>query len=232
MEAPPATASTRTANARANLDGMVVNLELTLISIIQGVALYFLTDSSRGLLVTPQLPYLPYVLSGLFIILLWWSRAVMHTLTVIRWPIEFLHNFIYVASTLVEAAMFTQVSNPANWFALGVVYTALLWLLFATDLRLIRRRMREATGSQTCALLNTLYREQRFHSVFSMPLTVAFYAVAAVVVRVAPAFFIGQHGHVLLAVLQLIGAASYVIYIVVFFRRLSGRILAMRAENA
>ena len=219
-------------SARTELDGMVVNLELTLISIIQGVALYFLTESSRGLLVGVQWPYLPYVLAGLLVILLWWSRAVIHTLTVIRWPIEFTHNFLYVASTLVQATMFTQVGNPTNWFLIGAGYAALLWLLFASDLRMIRHRLLEANSAQTQSLLDTLYREQRFQARFSMPLTVLFYLAAAIALRVWPTFFINGNGHLILAAMQLIGAASYVIYIVMFFHRISGRILAMRSERA
>jgi hypothetical protein len=33
----------------------------------------------------------PYVLSGMIIILVFWSRVVLHILTVIRWPLEFGH---------------------------------------------------------------------------------------------------------------------------------------------
>lgn len=36
--------------AQAQLDGLVVNIELTLISIVQGVAFSFLADNSRGVL--------------------------------------------------------------------------------------------------------------------------------------------------------------------------------------
>src|SRR5262245_12299475 len=55
---------------RDDLDGLVVNMELTLISIIQGVALYFLTDSSRTPLMAGQVAVLPYVIIGLLIIFL------------------------------------------------------------------------------------------------------------------------------------------------------------------
>ena len=43
--------------AQAQLDGLVVNIELTLISIIQGVALSFLADNSREILVGLQLAF-------------------------------------------------------------------------------------------------------------------------------------------------------------------------------
>lgn len=218
--------------ARGDLDGMVINLELTLISIIQGVALYFLTESARSHLVQPKPQVVPYVIAGLFIILLWWSRAVIHTLTVIGWPIEFSHNFMYVATTLVEAAMFAQLASPANWFTIGAGFALLLWVLFASDLRLIRRRLGEPNGPATQALLHMLEREQRFHVRVSMPLTVLFYLGAVVAIRAQPEFFGQNDGHLLFAVPQMAGAVAYVVYIVLFFRRISGRILDMRTERA
>ena len=215
--------------ARAELDGMVVNLELTLISIIQGVALYFLTDSARGLMFAPQWALLPYVASGLFIIMIWWSRAVIHTLTVIRWPMEFTHNFFYIASTLFEAAMFAHLAIPAEWFAIGAVYMALLWLLFASDLRLIRQRMAEARDAHSQKLLSALYREQRFHATVSMPLAVLFYIVAALTMAWWPDRFAGGANHLIFGIPQLLGSLAYVIYLVRYMRALGPDILAMRA---
>jgi hypothetical protein len=40
----------RSEEARRELDSVVVNIELTLVSIIQGVALFFLTDNARTLI--------------------------------------------------------------------------------------------------------------------------------------------------------------------------------------
>ena len=217
-------------SAQSTLDGMVVNLELTLISIIQGVALYFLTDSSRVLLVSMQISTWPYILAGLLLILLWWSRAVIHTLTVIRWPIEFGHNFLYIASTLIEAVMFTQVGNPANWYWIGAAYSALVWVLFVVDLRLIGRRMRELHGPASTQLLEIIQREQRLQALVFMPATVAFYIAAGMLIHNQPQFFIDANGHLIFAALQLAGALSYIAYIVLYFRRLSSLILASRNE--
>jgi hypothetical protein len=217
--------------AQSTLDGMVVNLELTLISIIQGVALYFLTDSSRALLLSLQLSAWPYILAGLLVILLWWSRAVIHTLTVIRWPIEFGHNFLYIASTLVEAVMFTQVGNPANWYWVGATYGLLVWLLFTIDLRLIGRRMKEPLGPAGARLLAIIHREQRLQALLFMPVTVLFYLAARLFIHSNPQFFIEANGHLIFAALQLAGALTYIAYIVLYFRRLSGLILASRAEK-
>ncbi len=78
---------------RRELDSVVVNIELTLVSIIQGVALFFLTDNARALMSMRHWDALLYVAAGLCVIFVFWSRSVIHTLTLIRWPLEFGHNF-------------------------------------------------------------------------------------------------------------------------------------------
>ncbi len=97
---------------------MVVEIELTLCSIIQGVALYFLVDNARLVLSGGQSVAWPYVATGLLIILLFWSRSLIHTLTLIRWPLEFVHNFFYIACALLESLAFTRLADPFMWFAM------------------------------------------------------------------------------------------------------------------
>ena len=86
---PPSSKQGSRRATRHELDSLVVNIELTLSSIIQGVALSVLTESARGPLGDLRFDQWPYVLNGLLIILLFWSRSVAHTLTLIRWPLEF-----------------------------------------------------------------------------------------------------------------------------------------------
>jgi len=126
--------------SRSELDAMIADLELTLVSIIQGVALTVLIETSLEAVANLNWIMWPYVLSGLVIILIFWSRVVLHILTVIRWPLEFGHNFLYVACALVEAFSFAQLGNPGRWFAFVAAFLAFGWLLFAYDLRLIRMR--------------------------------------------------------------------------------------------
>ena len=56
--------------SRKELDSMVVEIELTLCSIIQGVALYFLVENARAVVSMGQVSAWPYVATGLIIILL------------------------------------------------------------------------------------------------------------------------------------------------------------------
>ena len=130
-------------STRRQLDGLVVNIELTLVSIIQGVALSVLTESSRGPIDSLRFDQWPYVANGLLVILLFWSRSTTHTLTLIRWPLEFRHNFLYIGCTLVEAITFTDLTNPFRWYALSGAFAGTVWILFLADLRLIRQRQAE-----------------------------------------------------------------------------------------
>ena len=107
---------TSLSESRAELDAMIADIELTLVSIIQGVALTVLIETSREAVAKLNWIMWPYVLSGLIIILVFWSRVVLHILTVIRWPLEFGHNFLYIACALVEEFAFAQLGNPSLFF--------------------------------------------------------------------------------------------------------------------
>jgi hypothetical protein len=216
--------------ARDDLDGTVINMELTLISIIQGVALYFLTDSTRVPLVAGNLAAIPYSIAGLLIILLFWSRSLIHTFTVIGWPLEFGHNFGYIACTLVEAIWFTQITNTRTWYLIGAVYAAMIWALFTFDLRMIWRRNRDNQGVAATSLFVKVEAKQLLHIRFGLPAIFAFYVIAAALSFSQEQWFIGQNGHVLFALAQLITAVSYLVYVLLFFRGLSPYILAYRQE--
>ena len=57
---------------RRQLDALVVSVELTLVSIIQGVALSFLTESSLTPLGDLRFEQWPSVANGLMLILMFW----------------------------------------------------------------------------------------------------------------------------------------------------------------
>src|ERR1051326_8597532 len=69
-----------TREVKAHLDNMVVGIELTLISIIQGLALGVLAGSAVRPLLDRELEYWPYITTGLLVILIFWSRSLIHTI--------------------------------------------------------------------------------------------------------------------------------------------------------
>lgn len=212
------------------LDSLVMTVELTLVSIVQGVALSVLVAPSVAVVTELNFRFLPYVFSGLIVILLFWSRSLLHTFTVIRWPLEVGHNFLYIASTLVECVVFTQLASPPRWFALTAAYGVSIWLLFALDLRMIRRRLAEYNLPGAKRLLHEVEREQLLNVRLLMPAAVAFNVAAALFLRRAPQLFIQRDLHLTLGVAQSLCAAAYLLYSVRFYKRLLPLIVAAQYE--
>jgi hypothetical protein len=209
---------------------MVVEIELTLCSIIQGVALYFLVDNARLVLAHGQLDTWPYIAVGLLIILLFWSRSLIHTLTLIRWPLEFVHNFFYVACTLIEALAFTRLANPFLWFVLTALYSVFVWALFAYDLRIVSLRKKDSAGPAGSRLYAMVARDQQLNIILIIPAIFIFNAGSAIAIWARPGFFVNDKGHLILIALQGIGLVVYLASVIRAFIQLAPLISATRAE--
>src|SRR5207249_5967890 len=183
---------------------MVVGIELTLTSIVQGVALYFLIENARNVLSIQQSVFWPYVAVGLLVILIFWSRSIVHTLTLIRWPLEFGHNFFYIACAMGESLLFSRLSNPRAWFAVGAFYAIIAWLLFIYDLRLVRARERDSAGTASSRLYALVTRDQWLNIIVLMPGLFLLNLASAICLRVYPNFFLERIGHIWLAIIQLL----------------------------
>jgi hypothetical protein len=216
--------------SRSELDAITADIELTLVSIIQGVALTVLIETSREAVAKLDWMMWPYVLSGLVIILVFWSRVVLHILTVIRWPLEFGHNFLYIACALVEALSFAQLGSPGRWFAFVAAFLAIGWLLFAYDLRLIRMRVRDRTGEVSDRLYALVTRDQWLNLGLLLPGFFLVNVACAVAIHLRPGFFLVRDGHIWLIVLQLIAFGGYLSYVVIFYNRLAPLIVSVRSE--
>ena len=230
MSEPISTGKKDASATQTQLDGSVVNIELTLISIIQGVAFSFLAEQSRDVIIGLQLVFWPYAVTGLLIILLFWSRSLIHTLTVIRWPLELGHNFLYIACTLIETVAFTQLTNPLHWYALNTLFGIMTWVLFALDLRMVRRRVRDSAGPTASALYSIVEREQFLNIRFFLPATVAFNLLAMIAVRRFAVPLIEGNGHVIIALIQMAAALAYLLYVMRFFIRIVPLIVKTRQE--
>ncbi len=219
-------------STRRQLDGLVVNIELTLVSIIQGVALSVLTESSRGPIDSLRFDQWPYVANGLLVILLFWSRSTTHTLTLIRWPLEFRHNFLYIGCTLVEAITFTDLSDPIRWYALSSAFAGAVWILFLADLRLIRQRQAEAVGSAEEELYSIVLRDQMMNIFGLVPGMALFNFTAVFCICAWPEVLLGKHVHVVFALVQTVTLLGYLIYVVRFYGRLAPIVLKANQEES
>lgn len=215
---------------RHELDSAVANLELTIISIVQGVALYFLADSARPLFVELRFSALPYLASGLLIIFTVWTRSAIHSFTVIRWPLELGHNFCYIGVTLVEAALFSQCGSPRNWYPLSVLLGAVFWFMFVYERRMYRVRMGDSAGPVGAELLRILERDHRLSMVVLVPISLALWIASAALVWKYPGVFLDGGWHVALGAAQALGLLGYLAFVWRFYRGIADSILAARTE--
>jgi len=216
--------------ARSELDSTVVEIELTLVSIIQGVALTVLIENAHTVIAERQLFFWPYVVAGLFVILVFWSRAVLHILTVIRWPLEFGHNFLYIACALVEAVLFAQIGKPGSWFGFGAAFIAIGWTLFVYDLRLIYARMSDSPGDASNRLSARVRRDQWLNIALLLPAIFALNVLSAILIRTWPDVFLAHNAHVWLIAAQVVGFTGYLVYVVRFYAGLAPLIADARHE--
>src|SRR5437016_4357577 len=199
---------------------MVVEIELTLTSIVQGVALYFLIDNARTILSIQQSVFWLYIVAGLLIILIFWSRSVVHTLTLIRWPLEFGHNFFYIACAMGESLLFSRLSNPRAWFAFGAFYSLIAWALFIYDLRLLHAREGDSAGEASNQLYSLVTRDQWLNIGLLVPGLFFLNLGCTIFIRLYPEYFLTRNGHVWLALAQLAGSGIYLLYVLRFFKTL------------
>jgi hypothetical protein len=216
---------------RQELDLVVTNIELTLVSIIQGVALFFLTDNARTLVWAQRVSALLYVAAGLCVIFIFWSRSVIHTLTLIRWPLEFGHNFFYIACALGEAILFTRLDNPLAWFQLSAAYAGIVWLLFIYDMRLIHARIIEARDDSERALYARARSDQLLNIRLLVPVLIVLNLVSAFAIWSRPDLFITHARHIWLIGTQLLSFIGYLFYTGRYFSAIAPLLLRSGRTN-
>jgi len=214
--------------SRHELDSVVVNIKLTLVSIIQGVALFFLTDNARTTLSSRHWDAFLYVVASFWVIFIFWSRSVIHTLTLIKWPLEFGHNFFYIGCALGEAILFSQLDRPLAWFKVSATYAGVVWLLFIYDMRLIRARVSESTNDAERNLYARAWGDQLLNIWLLVPLLFLFNLGCAVAIWTRPDLFLARRGHVWLISAQLISFIVYLAYIARYFKTIAPLVLRSR----
>ena len=172
----------------------------------------------------------PTFFAGLLIILLFWSRSLIHTLTLIRWPLEFGHNFFYITCTLAQALAFTRLTDPFWWFVLCAVFSALVWGLFTYDMRMIRMREADSRSEDALRLYRIVLRDQRLNIWFLVPAILLFNIACAIAIRVSPGFFLLHNGHLILIGLQAAGLMIYLWYVIRAFVKITPLIADARHD--
>src|SRR6187399_302714 len=117
----PATEPQLRERAERNLGALAVAIEFTLISVMVGVILFPLMDFATPILRGLKWEYMPYVVSGLILILYTWSEVISHSLTFIGWPMDLPHNLLYIVTSMFLAVQMHFLQEPLGWFCLTTI---------------------------------------------------------------------------------------------------------------
>ena len=187
------------------LDEIALSVELVLISLIESVALTFLAEHSIPALQEPDAwKYIPYVLGGLAIILVFWAQSILHAISFIRWPIRVGHMFLYFITAFVQILAYSALENLTMWFAWWCVFTALGFAMYIADLGIIRemhgRSMKTVWGSFMVGVEKRHLYEMRV----LIPAAFVFNIAALCVVTAAPQLFTSPISYAIPGILQLL----------------------------
>ena len=216
---------------REELDNLIIGIELTLISIIQGIALGVLAGAAIDPLIQLHFEYWPYILTGLALILLFWSRAILHTLSFIGWPINLLHNFSYFAATLIQVGALTQITQPTAWFGMTTAYSVSTLLVYTIDYYIVRQRMRTFRGQAAHRLYEDIIHDQLFNMRIMMPSSIVFHGIAWYALAFYPEIFIQQHWHLLFSITQVMVSLALLYSEFRHMRKRTHLILIRRVEE-
>jgi len=204
------------------LDSVVVDIELTLNSIVQGVALVVLTEKVPE--VFSWAAFL-YTIAALCVILTFWLRSIIDTLTLIKWPLDWGHNFLYIGCAMCEVILFRQLSHPLRWFQLSVAYSVLVWLLYIRNMRLIHARVAESNSDAERALYTRARADQLLNIWLLVPLFFLFNVGCVVAIWIWWDLFVDQGGHIWMISWQLLSFMGYLTYVVWYFKRIAPLVL-------
>lgn len=156
---------------REKLDGLALDIEFLLISVVQGVALGVLASIASGLIENFMPEYFLYIVSAFLLILTFWSQAIIHAISFIDWPLDLFHSFLYFLASLIEVIAFSQIVHPLRWFAFMSVFFVVALVLYIYDLNLISVHARKYLDSESG---KRLYRHIVNRQKFELKLIVPF----------------------------------------------------------
>lgn len=215
---------------RHPLDGLVETIEFTLISVIQGVALYFFINDAKDIILRLEYEYWVYVAVSFVLLNLFWSQALVHVMSFISWPFEFIHTFLYFLIVSMEVLLFENMADPAGWFFWNMFFFIAAGLLYYADLVLLQsKKPRFETSESGRAFYGSLLRQQRIGLYGLVPAGILISYLAWRALSSDRAIIIGAHGHLVLGILQLIVTVGVLGWVLRSFRQHFAYIEAMKA---
>ena len=190
---------------KERLDQLTLDVEFLLISVVQGVALGFLASEAGALVQDLKFEYWIYIVSAFQFILIFWSGAIIHSISFVKWPLDLYHNFLYFLAGLVEVMAFSQMDHPLRWFIFVLGFFVVSGAAYLVDLNLIEKHKVDFEESEKKrTLYKHILQRQIFELKYLVPGGIVFSLAAIFLIYAYPQVFIAGKYHVVLAVAQVV----------------------------
>jgi hypothetical protein len=145
----------------AELESLATSVELTLASVLQGIALAILVPKIVELISNGELAKLPYIPASLLLIFMVWVMFIGQAISFITWPFDPLHNMLYFLIVSGEAVLLFFLDKPGPWFLALVGLGLLLGFSCWYNQGLLRRNASRYVSADARKLYAHIMDEQR-----------------------------------------------------------------------
>ena len=145
----------------AELESLATSVELTLASVLQGIALAILVPKIVELITSGEVSKLPYIPASLLLLFMVWVMFIGHAISFITWPFDPLHNLLYFLIASSEAVLLFFLDKPAPWFLSLVGLGLLLGFSCWYNQGLLQRNTSRYSGAAARGLYAHIMDEQR-----------------------------------------------------------------------
>jgi hypothetical protein len=145
----------------ADLENLATSVELTLASVLQGLALSLLIPKAVELVTSGEIAKLPYIPASLLLIFMVWVAFIGHALSFITWPFDPLHNFLYFLVTGSEAVLLAFIDQPGRWFLALAGFALVMGFNVWYNQRLLGWQRQRYSSTAAQALYRHILAEQR-----------------------------------------------------------------------
>ena len=145
----------------SELEGLATSIELTLASVLQGIALAMLVPKIVELITSGAIAKLPYIPASLLLLFMVWVTFISHALSFITWPFDPLHNLLYFLIVTSEAVLLFFLDKPVQWFLSLLGFGLIFGFNFWYNQRLLMRSRSRYTSATARQLYEHIAAEQR-----------------------------------------------------------------------
>jgi hypothetical protein len=150
-----------TAAPNPELENLATSVELTLASVLQGIALAILIPKIVELITGGEPAKLPYIPASLLLIFMVWVAFIGRVISTFSWPFDPLQNLLYFLIVSSEAVLLLFVDKPAQWFLSLIGFGLLMGFSHWYNQRVLQRQLFWYSGAAARELYMHIMDEQR-----------------------------------------------------------------------